>query len=87
MSRQSGNDGPPWSSFWYDISCDSSGKFLIPNTIQCVDIVEIQSGTLANFIAKVESIDSNRIIWVLMNLMEKVTRVQIASGLLHSNKQ
>ena len=59
--------------------CDSSGKLLPPTAIQCGDAVEIQSGALANFIATVESIESNRRIWVLMDLMGQTTRVQVAS--------
>ena len=59
--------------------CDSSGKLLPPNAIQCGDAVEILSGALANFIATVESIDSDRRIWVLMDLMGQTTRVQVAS--------
>ena len=59
--------------------CDSSGKLLPPTAIQCGDAVEILSGALANFIATVESIDSNRRIWVLMYLLGQITRVQVAS--------
>ena len=58
--------------------CDSSGRLLPPNALQRGDTVEIQSGALANFIATVETIDSNRRIWVLMDLMGQTTRVQIA---------
>ena len=68
--------------------CDSSGKLLPPNAIQCGDDVEIQYGPLANFIATVESIDSDRRIWVLMDLMGQISRVQVASEQLKlSNKQ
>ena len=68
--------------------CDSSGKLLPPSVIKCGDAVEIQSGALANFIATVESIDSNRRIWVLMDLMGQITRVQVASEqLMLSNKR
>ena len=67
--------------------CDSSGKFISSNAIQCGDTVEIQSGALANFIATVESIECDRRIWVLMDLMGQITRVQVASEQLRfSNK-
>lgn len=59
--------------------CDSSGRLLHPNTLQRGDSVEIQSGALTNFIAKVESIDSNRRIWVLIDLLGRITKVQVAS--------
>ena len=59
--------------------CDSSGRLLPPTALQYGDTVEIQSGALANFIAKVETIDSKRRIWVLMDIMGQITRVQVAS--------
>ena len=59
--------------------CDSLGRLLPPTTVQYGDTVEIHSGVLANFIATVESIDSNRRIWVLMDIMGQNTRVQVAS--------
>ncbi len=68
--------------------CDSSGRLLPPTVLQRGDAVKIQSGALANFIATVETIDSNRRIWVLMDLMGQVTRVQVASEQLElSNKR
>ena len=59
--------------------CDSLGKLLPPTAIQCGDTVEIHSGALANFLATVETIDSDRRIWVLMEIMGQITRVQVAS--------
>ncbi len=59
--------------------CDSFGKLLPPTLLRRGDRVEIQSGALANFIARVESIDSNRRIWVLMDIMGQITRVQVSS--------
>ena len=59
--------------------CDSFGKLLPPVALQRGDSVEIQSGALANFIATVETIDSDRRIWVLMDIMGQIARVQVAS--------
>ena len=59
--------------------CDRLGRLLPPTAVQRGDTVEIHSGALANFIATVETIDSNRRIWVLMDLMGQITRVQVAS--------
>ena len=59
--------------------CDSFGRLLPSTVLQRGDSVEIQSGALANFIATVETIDSNRRIWVLMDIMGQTTRVQVAS--------
>ena len=58
--------------------CDSLGRLLPPTAVHHGDTVEIHSGALANFIATVETIDSNRRIWVLMDIMGQTTRVQIA---------
>ena len=60
--------------------CDSFGRLISPTELEIGDSVEIQSGALANFIATVETIDSNRRIWVLMDIMGQSTRVQIASN-------
>ena len=59
--------------------CDRFGSLLPPTALQRGDTVEIQSGALANFIGTVETIDSNRRIWVLMDIMGQITRVQVAS--------
>ncbi len=59
--------------------CDRSGKLLPPVVLQRGDPVKIQSGALANFIATVESIDNNRRIWVLMDIMGQTSRVQVPS--------
>ena len=59
--------------------CDSFGRLLPPKSLQRGDSVEIQSGALANFIAKVETIDSDRRIWVLLDIMGQITRVHVAS--------
>ena len=59
--------------------CDSRGRLLPPTAVQRGDTVEINTGALANFIATVETIDSNSRIWVLMDIMGQITRVQVPS--------
>ena len=59
--------------------CDSLGRLLPPCAVQTGDTVEIHNGALANFIATVETIDSDKRIWVLMDFMGQITRVQVAS--------
>ena len=59
--------------------CDSLGRLISPTELELGDTVEIQTGALANFIATVETIDSNKRIWVLMDLMGQFSRVQVAS--------
>ncbi len=58
--------------------CDSLGRLLPSDAVQCGDNVEIHSGALANFVAKVETIDSKRRIWVLMDIMGQIAKVQVA---------
>ena len=57
--------------------CDSSGKLLPPESLATGDSVKILSGALANFIATVETFDNEQRIWVLMEIMGQVTRVQV----------
>ena len=57
--------------------CDGVGKLLPPTALKRGDSVEILSGALANFIAKVDSIDSQRRIWILMDIMGQLTKVQV----------
>lgn len=59
--------------------CDSLGRLLPPTALQCGDTVKIQSGALANFIATVETIDSHRRIWVLIEMLGQIAKVQVAS--------
>ncbi len=58
--------------------CDGLGRLLPPTEVELGDTVEINSGALANFIATVETIDRNRRIWVLMDIMGQISRVQVA---------
>ena len=58
--------------------CDRFGMLLPPTVLQRGDSVEIQSGALANFIATVEYIDSNSRIWMLMDIMGQITKVQVS---------
>ncbi len=57
--------------------CDNFGRLLPPTTLEIGDSVEIQSGVLANFVAKVETIDKNSRIWVLMDIMGRSTKVEV----------
>ena len=59
--------------------CDRSGKLLPASALQRGDSVAVVSGALTNFVATVETIDSERRIWVLMNIMGQFTKVQVGS--------
>lgn len=58
--------------------CDSFGKLLPPGSFESGDSVAILSGALASFVATVETIDTNKRIWVLMDAMGRRTKVQLA---------
>ena len=59
--------------------CDNSGNLLPASTLERGDSVAVVSGALTNFVATVETIESERRIWVLMNIMGQFTKVQVGS--------
>lgn len=64
------------------LRCDSSGKLLPPRLLQPGDRVRLTSGPFAEFVATVEQIDPGRRVWVLLELLGKLTRVAVpADGL------
>lgn len=59
------------------LRCDASGKLLPPKLLTPGDQVRITMGPFADFVAEVESIASDRRVWVLMELMGSQTRVAV----------
>ena len=57
--------------------CNSSGKLLPLDQPNKGDVVKLLTGPFANYIAKVETIDPDQRIWVLMELMGRVTRISV----------
>ena len=57
--------------------CSSGGKLLPPNQLNKGDAVQLLTGPFANYIAKVETIDADQRVWVLMELMGRVTRISV----------
>ena len=58
--------------------CDNNGKLLSSKRFNRGDTIRLLKGPLANFIGKIETIDSTNRIWVLMEIMGQVNRVQVA---------
>ena len=58
--------------------CDRFGKLLPPKSLERGDKVAFLSGALTNFVATVETVDSYERIWVLMDIMGQLTKVQVA---------
>jgi len=57
--------------------CSSVGKLLPPNQLNKGDAVQLLAGPFTNYIAKVETIDADQRVWVLMELMGRVTRISV----------
>ena len=60
--------------------CDRLGKLLPVTSVEQGDSVSVTSGALANFVATVEAIDSDKRIWILIDIMGQLTKVQVASA-------
>ena len=57
--------------------CSSVGKLLPPNQLDKGDAVQLLTGPFTNYIAKVETIDAEQRVWVLMELMGRVMRISV----------
>ena len=57
--------------------CDRFGKLLPPKKLLIGDSVKLLKGAFSNFVATVETIDSNKRIWLMMELLGRPTRIQI----------
>ena len=58
--------------------CDKQGKLIEGKTPEIGDSVTLHKGAFSEFIATVENIDSDKRIWVMMDLMGRSTRIQVA---------
>ena len=61
------------------LRCDADGKLLPSKELKKGDSVQLFAGPFTDYIAKVETIDSNQRIWVLMELMGRITRISVDS--------
>jgi transcriptional antiterminator RfaH len=64
---------------------DSSGKLLPIKKLKKGDQVKILKGPFSNFIATVEKYDTDQRIWVLMDLMNRKTKIQTSLDALQSS--
>jgi len=64
---------------------DSSGKILPIKRLKKGDQVEVLNGPFTNFIATVETYETDQRIWVLMDLMGRKTKIQASSDDLHAS--
>jgi transcriptional antiterminator RfaH len=68
------------------LRCDASGILLPPKSLSEGDSVEMLTGTFANFIATVDTIDPEQRIWVLLDFMGQKTRMQVTADKLQIAK-
>ena len=57
--------------------CDNDGRLMPVEEFEAGQLVEMQSGPFANFIATVEEMTSTARVWILLDFMGKETRVQV----------
>ena len=62
--------------------CDASGLFQPTAKLQAGDLVRVAKGPFADMIAKIETLQSNRRIWILMEVMSGNTRTVINANAL-----
>ena len=55
---------------------DLSGKLMPMQNLKKGDQVKVLNGPLANFIATIETYETNKRIWVLMDLMGRKSKIQ-----------
>ena len=68
------------------LRCNADGKILPPNLLKKDDAVQVLTGPFTNYIAKVETIDAEQRIWILMELMGRVTRISVDANQLQTVK-
>ncbi len=59
------------------LRCDEDGRLLPPRILKPGDAVEISGGPFAEFVATVEKVEPERRVWVLLELMGRITRVAV----------
>ena len=67
--------------------CDTFGKLLPSTELKKHDEVEVLTGPFANFIGKIEEIDTQQRVWVLIELMGQSTRFSVAHAHVESTKK
>lgn len=55
--------------------CDSDGVIRAPEQLEIGDSVQLLSGAFANFIARIEHIDEDQRVWMLIDIMGQTTRL------------
>ncbi len=64
------------------LRCDEMGKLPISESLSQGDRVRLSSGPFADFVTRVEAIDPDKRVWVLLELMGRPTRVAVDEAVL-----
>lgn len=59
--------------------CDTQGRLKAASSLQPGDAVKVMSGPFSQFVATVDSIDSQRRVWLLLELLGRPTRVAVST--------
>jgi transcriptional antiterminator RfaH len=68
------------------LRCNADGKLLPSKVLKKGDSVQLLVGPFTDYIAKVETIDAKQRIWVLMELMGRITRISVDPNQLQTIK-
>ena len=68
------------------LRCDAEGKLLSSKRLNEGDAVELLTGPFANYIGKVETIDAEHRVWILMELMGRTARISVDPNQLQTVK-
>jgi len=66
--------------------CDSYGVIRSLERLEIGDSVQVLSGPFANFVARIENIDEDQRVWMLINIMGQATRLSASYDQLQVSK-
>ena len=66
--------------------CSSDGKLLPPNQLNKGDSVQLLTGPFENYFARIETIDADQRVWILMDLMGRTTSISVDPNKLQNVK-
>lgn len=68
------------------LRCDSDGRLMPPSTFKLGDEVTVVGGPFADLVTKIERVDPDQRLWVLLDIMGRIARVTISANDLQISK-